>query len=76
MNIKDFFVNKLPGVVTNTGAGLVIINALTGFLAGSIGGREALYQGAMGVIGIGLRRALSKNKSDIQEQIQATVPLK
>lgn len=66
MKILDFLVKKVPSFITATGAGVVIGNAATGYLTGQVSGREALYQGGLGVIAIGLRRALAKGQPAAQ----------
>lgn len=58
--LTNFFINKLPGWITVSGAGAVIANAGIGYAQGQTPGREALFQGIMGVIAIGLRRALAR----------------
>ncbi len=68
-NLLSRIFMRLPSFITATGAGAVILNAASGYLTGEMGGREALYQGSMGVIGIGIRRALSKRTKDIKAEV-------
>lgn len=58
--LKDFFLHKLPGIVTTTGAGVVLGNAAMSYLSGSMTSQEAIYQAGMGIIGIGVRRAIGR----------------
>lgn len=62
MNKLLSFIGKLPSFVTTTGAGVVIGNAALGYVSGQMSGREALYQGGVGVIGLGLRKAIFKGQ--------------
>lgn len=62
MNKLFSFIGKLPSFITTTGAGVVIGNAVLGYASGQMPGREALYQGAVGVIGLGLRKAIFKGQ--------------
>lgn len=52
--------NVASGWLTVTGAATVICNAATGYLTGTMSGKEALFQGGLGVVALGLRRAIAR----------------
>ena len=56
----DKILSFLPGWVTTSGAGLVIANAATGWWNHTMEPKEAIFQLAIGLIGIGLRRAIAR----------------
>lgn len=57
---KTKALNFLPGWITTSGAAAIIINAVQAYFSGTMGGQEALFQAGIGVIGIGLRRAIAR----------------
>jgi hypothetical protein len=58
--MKSFLINVLPGWVTTTGAGAVLAASVEGYVSGRLTVGGALFQGGLGVIAIGLRRAISR----------------
>jgi len=58
--VKDKAVNTVPGFVTTTGAGIMIANAINGIAKGDMQWKEALFQIAIGIVAVGLRRAIAR----------------
>lgn len=58
--MKTKAINILPGWITTTGAATIIVNAIQAYFTGAMSGQEALFQAGIGIIGIGLRRAIAR----------------
>lgn len=52
---------KVPAFITATGAGAVIGNSIQGYATGQTSAKDAIFQGGLGLIGLGLRWAIYKN---------------
>jgi hypothetical protein len=59
--LKKTLLNTAPGLLTAAGSSVVIGNAINGIANGSIDPKTAAFQIGLGVIAIGIRRAIARS---------------